>query len=1066
MIEERIELKGMNYIGSKARQSDFIFKYIEEDIESICEPMAGTGQISFDFATKKAKKLKKIFLNDVNPISYYLCKLRFRKEKIKEEEIKNFIDRVKPKEGFLFNSERKTVSDNHKKWIDGLCIAAEKDWEKGFVARNLLKITGTFGHPHYNREGRFNENTDFRIFLKKTAEEILRWSTIPESIEVNISRQDIFDFSIPSVDMIFFDPPYPMKDRNEIDYGIQYGFLASIFLQREFHFPKFDTEKIKELVSEMKKKAKRKVLVTLHGEQKNYIGVGGGRTVVYKYFAGPSEKITKEKLYILSELEQMKKERTQLIEDINNYEPSKIKDKVLFDDWRIAISWLSSIEEGKENFKYSKEQVWELIKKIFDEILRRGKMNFSPENDFYQQVLIKLLKEKVHKAIILFSLQIENILNGKKKAIVKTRRYDTKDFYLLANDEKGFGYIRLQEPKKIDLEDFDKLYNFHLISEEERKKYWNDAKSFYFYLIRDFIPFEEPIKISLPKKIDYSFDGILPLEEIQLLSNMNLILYHGFLHHLFLIRSEEINPEGLFQSHNEVVVEMKKRGIEHRPRTEFDELTDDWKEINEKILLEKILDKFQSFSIAKPYISLVGSTVVEGIGNDIDLLIKEPVPNPILEFRLRSLFPPSMQNKLHFVYDMNGPFTNYIPLYEKKIERIESEIITMAARPIESVKKEAEESKREDRIVPFRYFMPQKAIVGYRENEMYSIPELLQTIKKEDYPFIVDMKFDGARAIITKVKDKVQIQSEDGGIWTERFPTIVEEMKKLDIDEVIFDCEITGSTKDRPHWGRSDVAGYAHATESPIDDSPFVANIHTLLWLNGKDLHKETEINRKKLLDEFKDKLEKIELRFFWGDGWNSKIMKKSKENFFTKCIKSLPDKNYNLIDFFAGRGLLFSLFKKNLKLTKSILIEKNSDLIKSLKFHNVEIINEDNEKVDYSKIKDKFNILIFDDTGCPNKIMKKIFKENKHLLDDEIYVFGTDGMKLKAKYRSKFDPSFYGKQKIDYDNFLKDFKNYMLDYFKKIIEDDFDLISYNYASAIPGNNAEYFFYHIKKKRN
>ncbi|MHC1572074.1 MAG: MBL fold metallo-hydrolase, partial [Methanosarcinales archaeon] len=47
----------------------------------------------------------------------------------------------------------------------------------------------------------------------------------------------------------------------------------------------------------------------------------------------------------------------QLIQDIESYNASAIKDtRVLMDDWRIACAWYSSIKKGKR-FKYTEEQV-------------------------------------------------------------------------------------------------------------------------------------------------------------------------------------------------------------------------------------------------------------------------------------------------------------------------------------------------------------------------------------------------------------------------------------------------------------------------------------------------------------------------------------------------------------------------------------------------------------------------------------------------------------------------------------------------------------------------------------
>jgi phosphoribosyl 1,2-cyclic phosphate phosphodiesterase len=80
----------------------------------------------------------------------------------------------------------------------------------------------------------------------------------------------------------------------------------------------------------------------------------------------------------------------EMIQDIENYFPKKIDTDVLKDDWRIVIAWFSRIRSEKP-FKFTREQVIDLGKKIYDELLSRG-INFHPDtmtpagNEFYEIV--------------------------------------------------------------------------------------------------------------------------------------------------------------------------------------------------------------------------------------------------------------------------------------------------------------------------------------------------------------------------------------------------------------------------------------------------------------------------------------------------------------------------------------------------------------------------------------------------------------------------------------------------------------------------------------------------------
>jgi len=70
------------------------------------------------------------------------------------------------------------------------------------------------------------------------------------------------------------------------------------------------------------------------------------------------------------------KEPVKKIKDIHAYDPRKISDQVLQDDWRIVAAWFSSLKEGKK-LKYREEEVVWLASRILKEIFRRGKVTFG-----------------------------------------------------------------------------------------------------------------------------------------------------------------------------------------------------------------------------------------------------------------------------------------------------------------------------------------------------------------------------------------------------------------------------------------------------------------------------------------------------------------------------------------------------------------------------------------------------------------------------------------------------------------------------------------------------------------
>lgn len=59
------------------------------------------------------------------------------------------------------------------------------------------------------------------------------------------------------------------------------------------------------------------------------------------------------------------------IKEIDTYNPTKLRKKVLLDDWRIVSAWYSTKKRGGK-MKYSREEILRLAKQIYKELLRRG----------------------------------------------------------------------------------------------------------------------------------------------------------------------------------------------------------------------------------------------------------------------------------------------------------------------------------------------------------------------------------------------------------------------------------------------------------------------------------------------------------------------------------------------------------------------------------------------------------------------------------------------------------------------------------------------------------------------
>lgn len=285
----------------------------------------------------------------------------------------------------------------------------------------------------------------------------------------------------------------------------------------------------------------------------------------------------------------------------------------------------------------------------------------------------------------------------------------------------------------------------------------------------------------------------------------------------------------------------------------------------ELIELEDILPYFKSFFLRDPLVLLTGGIVNRGkTVNDIELLLKmdedEKIYIPTC-FRLFRMLPRDLGERIHFLDDhFKGAFTDYIPLFRLKAEIYpQFQVRLMQESEKASAKIQASTSKRQDRIELFRHFFPLKGIEGYREGERYSIETAVSFFKPEDFPVIIQKKYDGTRNFIHKDNEKVKILSEEGVDVTSRFPKMVQELKAWKSPkQVILDSEFEKWEK-KEHLGREWMAGYQNA-KTPADDSGIVANVFDCLYfyssgsksnlnLQVGDLHKTDQITRLKYLD-------------------------------------------------------------------------------------------------------------------------------------------------------------------------------------------------------------------------
>ncbi len=298
-------------------------------------------------------------------------------------------------------------------------------------------------------------------------------------------------------------------------------------------------------------------------------------------------------------------------------------------------------------------------------------------------------------------------------------------------------------------------------------------------------------------------------------------------------------------------------------------------EEGEEIFLKDILAEFERFKLKEPFVYIVGGLCNHGkTKGDIDILIKKSRPEDEsidvpLKFRIMRQLPKKYWERLHFLYDdeMHGPFTNYVPLYSLVCDINTKEVYEMSEDFSQlssvSVSEQAKKSRSEDKIIPFRFFTQPKPVHGRAREEIYSLETIEETMFKLkqwsqeiNKGIAVEKKFDGVRVQIHKVGNKVKVMSEEGKDYTAIIPMIVNELQKVKYDFVVEgEAELWLNNK---HQNRADSAGLLNRKEADPNEKFMIINLYDCMWFEGKDIHSDPFIERRKSLEKIDSKHVKV----------------------------------------------------------------------------------------------------------------------------------------------------------------------------------------------------------------
>jgi len=509
--------------------------------------------------------------------------------------------------------------------------------------------------------------------------------------------------------------------------------------------------------------------------------------------------------------EQGKGNLIEKIEDVGSYDPKKQTDAQLRDDWRIVTAWYSTILEGKE-FKHTKDEVEEIASKIVLEIWRRGAAKLRPRPG-RGRLLFAILPRIISDGIEVDKETFEEIV--------------AKDF---GRVELGDGDHPVGKPVYVISEDLIRGI-FTLIGESKEEPGY----------------FDYQLNAIIEPGLEYKFESEEEIESItpdvlRNLSDEELMSLSSQLHFSFSLNPVGREREAILNAYSFLVSELDERGIEDQI---FDRLVEEWEKLSKvQSDLLKILEDMPDFIYIQNYVSLVGSSVGEGPEyvkakgepNDIDILIREQMPDASFELKIARLFPSrEMRRKLHFVYYPEGPNWSFLPLYDlvlKKKSRLEVEILDEPDyQPYGSLTKA--------RIRPGKPFGLMKARTGYHKGEFFLLDSLwdlwARGIIESGDKIAIEPKFDGIRLSIHKDGDRVWIFTEDAKRdRASIMPEVVEDVKMIKASSAILDGEMVWWEKGRP-IPRHEMIAIVSGKE-PLSGVDLRYNAFDALYFQGDDL--------------------------------------------------------------------------------------------------------------------------------------------------------------------------------------------------------------------------------------
>ena len=539
----------------------------------------------------------------------------------------------------------------------------------------------------------------------------------------------------------------------------------------------------------------------------------------------------------------------ELIRNYKTYDPSKVSDAVLRDDWRICSAWITTV--CKENKRFESPQwkdlslieqqreIKNLAAKIRAEMIKRG---WHPKELNVEELVWedtpKQIRHQVHKIPSKeYVCGLKNVGNGISFLVCRLGAAKSKVYSVRFSKEQGWtmekakSWVREHKlswelPEGMTIEDI----NVSFIVKQDNStliKVWK-------YLVKQADSMD---KINEPV--------------------MNAAIFVG----------TEMFKRGLWDTNkgSNKLEKSVEDEVEDYPSPEWVPMSEE-APTGEFITLEKVIKALPSNIVVngEPYAGyLAGRIVNEGKipkDKDIDLIFRQH-PDPRIILAAKSIQPKWLADKLHVIFAPEGPSLGYSAnILRYGFFKLNEDSISKGYGPYRFENLAA-------KIEPGNPIAGVKPLSGFGKNEFWDIKEMWLKIGKE---FInegeyIQEKIDGRRMQLHADNNKVHIFTEDNQRdRADSFPNIKKEiLNKLKCKSCILDGEMTPfitnnknfkNARDKRNLGelmeREDSASITIGKVSPELEDSIVYVFYDIMYKDGKSLVDLPYEERFKILSE------------------------------------------------------------------------------------------------------------------------------------------------------------------------------------------------------------------------